>query len=90
MTKYYFKLKASTGDNVGDIEADSEEKALEEVTNIYAPANPISGKPHAGIEVEIISKSLYDSEKKRIEKARYEEANAPIETTEANSEVVES
>jgi hypothetical protein len=68
MAKFYYIVHATQSDNVGSIDAKDEAEAKQKLVNIYAPGD------HKLVSVEIISKNKHDSEKKRIEEARLEEA----------------
>lgn len=70
MNNYYYLLKATQGNNVGTIQSDSEEDALKQLNDIYAPNHPVTNEPHANIEIELISADAYEQEKRHIEAIR--------------------
>lgn len=68
MSNYYYIVKGATkGENVGKIEAKNQDDALDQLENIYM------AKEH-GLALEIIDKSVYESEEKRIYAQRLKEA----------------
>lgn len=72
MSKFYYIVKGATkGDNVGEFEADDKEAALTQLNEIY------DAKAH-GLTVRLLNKPDHDSEQKRINAERLEEANQTI------------
>lgn len=76
MSKFYYHIKATNSENVAEIDATDEADALAKANDIYAPDNPITGRPHKGIDITIIDKDTYESEKARIAEDRINEANS--------------
>jgi hypothetical protein len=76
MKDFYYLVRATTGNNVGNIQAKSAEEALAKLKEIYAPAHPVSGKAHALVDLKLIDVKQYEVDKKHIEKKRKEEAEA--------------
>lgn len=71
--KFYYIVHATQSDNVGDLEADSKEDALQKLDEIYTPSETL--RKSKLISFELISEDTYHSEKERIDKERLEEAN---------------
>lgn len=79
MKKFYYHLKATNSENVGDIEAETEEDALQKLADIYTPKSAITGRVHKGVDITLISKTQYNSDEKRIAEKRKAEATATVE-----------
>lgn len=75
---FYYHLQATAGENVGEIEADSNDDALKQLTDTYAPPSPATGDPHKGITITIIDKRQYKKDKARIAEDRAAEASAAV------------
>lgn len=76
MSKFYYLVKATNSENVGEIDAKNNDDALKQLNDIFAPDNPITGKTHKGIDITIITETQYKNDKARIAKERKAEATA--------------
>lgn len=76
MGKFYYRIKATNSENVGELTAETEKDALEHLNSVYAPNDPNTGKPHKGIEIKIISEKQYKDDEARIAKERKAQAES--------------
>lgn len=73
MAKFHYIVSATTGDNVGSIDAKDEAEAKQKLNDIYTPNEQM--QKSSAISFKLIEKDKHDSEKKRIDAARLAEAN---------------
>lgn len=74
MTEFYYIVHSQSTDNVGTINAETEESALAKLNGIYCPE--VKGQPHENVSVEMVNADQYEVDKKRIIQERREEAEA--------------
>jgi hypothetical protein len=77
MNKFYYIVRGATnGDNVGEYEAADKDVAIKELNDLYAVEA-------FKLKIELITQAHYNTEKKRIQAARLEEANRVEDIAEA-------
>lgn len=76
MSKFYYHLKATNSENVGELSAETEKDALQHLNDVYAPKDPVTGKAHKGIEIKLITEKQYKDDDARIAKERKAQAES--------------